>query len=263
MSCEIFNSKSPLFRISYQSIDKSIKKKIYYFVGDIKKEIKTILKKIEERKSLTNTEKNKIKKEYPNDYSKILSYSKLKDNIVFIDDLINLDDTVIDIKKKIFYYLSDIKDGEYLNTNNQLLWLEDNIILGYNYNNDNKGKGIIPSLITKIKVDYNFIEKDGDKIKRDDIISNNNIMIYDILDNNNLLEKKNIKLTVLNATDIITFLKKKNKLNNKLINGWLIKYFPKFSKLKISDCDNIYNNIRNSVLRKKYINNIKVSKIYR
>ena len=263
MSCEIFNIESPLFRVSYQSIDKSIKKKIYYFVGDIKRDIKTVLNKIEEQKTLTAAEKNKIKKEYPKDYAKMLSYSKLKDNVIFIDDLINLDNTVIDIKKKIFYYLSDTKNSTFLNINNQLLWLEDNIILGYNYNNDNKGKGIIPSLITKIKVDYSFMEKDGEKIKRDDIISNNDIMIYDILDKHDLLNNKNIKLTVINANNIITFLKSKKKLTDNLINGWLFKYFPKYNKIKINECDKIYKNIRNKVLKRKYINNIEIDKKFK
>ena len=62
MSCHIFNEEEPLFRISYQSIDKSVGKKIYYFVGEQKNEIYKILKKIESKTKITKTEMEELKK---------------------------------------------------------------------------------------------------------------------------------------------------------------------------------------------------------
>ena len=131
------------------------------------------------------------------------------------------------------------------------------LILGYKYN-DYKIK---PLEITKIKVDYKFLDKDtGERIIRKDIISNNDRILYDILKKNNI-KSKSIKLSLLYADDIVNLLKKKKKFSDKFINGWLVKYFPKYTKdIKFSYCSKMFINLKNVIEKEKFINFFKNNK---
>ena len=256
MSCEVFNIDNPIFRVEYNFIDTK-KKEIYYYVGEQREKIKKILNKIENEELLNKKDKIEIKKEFKKDYKKMNYYIKKKTKIKYIYDIIKLTDNVIKIKEKIFMYIHEtylkLNKKKYINLNNQLLWLEDDIILGNNYNNNK----IIPKNITKIKLDDKFINKDDERISRDDVISNNNEILYDILNKNNL-SKDSYKISLINANDILEFLKKKKKLNDKYINGYIYKYFPKYIKIDNQKCDNKFLNLKQKINKQKLLDNINV-----
>ena len=126
---------------------------------------------------LTNPDIKKIKKEFTNDYTNILKYYKSKFIVKFIYDRINYNDNIVNIKKKLFVYLSDVNNNIYFNTNNQLLVVDEeninNKILGYYYNNY---KIDVNNINKKIEIDENFYDSEIDmKIDRSDIIDNNDL----------------------------------------------------------------------------------------
>ena len=243
----------PLVRIVYINIMNN-NKKIYYFMGNINKDIAIVLKKIQNKEKVLKKDINNLKEIYPNDYYNILKYYKLKNDIMFINNLINFNDTIINIKRKIFIYLSNINDNIFFNPNNILLWIDDDKIkdkiLGYYYNNYKYDPNKI--FKEKIKIDDSFYDKDlKRKIDRNDIISNNNNILGYYY--KKLYPINNIKIKLYYSEDFINYLKK-NKLNDdKYINGWLIKYFPYYFKNNIVTCLEKYNNIKKLILFEKNI----------
>ena len=247
----------PLFRVIYQFIETPKYKKIFYFIGTVDDKLNILLKKIEKKTKLTESEKSLLKSQFKNDYKKILYYHNSKSDLYFINDKIYLDDTVINIKNKIFYYVSQItrKTNEYLNINNQLTWLGKKIILGYNYSES----PIIPKKITKIKIDNKFIDKSGERKLRTDLITNNDLILKDIINKNNI-NLTSYKISVINANDVIAFLKLKKKHDECIINGWLFKYFPKYQDVIHSKCTEKHNKLKNLIMREAFINNLDIGK---
>ena len=145
----------------------------YFFVGNQDNILKEILNNIENNKELDEKD-NLILNESFEQYI-IEEWMKSKYSIKFIYDSIYNDDTIKIIKKKIFYYFSDIKNKKYVLPNNQLLWLKNNNnyqYLGFYYNN------YVPNILDKSKKitsDNEFLE-DKPYLK-----NNNNMLIIDLL----------------------------------------------------------------------------------
>ena len=76
---------------------------IYYvFIGNTDKKIDNILKKLEQRKNITKDEVKILIQYYPNDYMNWVNIVKQKIKIVFLPHKIYIDDTLNEIRKKIF-----------------------------------------------------------------------------------------------------------------------------------------------------------------
>ena len=231
----------------------------YFFVGNQDNILKEILNNIENNKELDEKD-NIILNESIEQYI-IEEWMKSKYSIKFIYDSIYNDDTIKIIKKKIFYYFSDIKNKKYVLPNNQLLWLKNNNnyqYLGFYYNN------YVPNILDKSKKitsDNEFLE-DKPYLK-----NNNNMLIIDLLSKfyGNITNFNNT-IYLYDAYDDLLFIKeKKKKVNEKLYDGYFKKFYPHYNfdfnyvKINID-----YNIVKNIILKNEYIhsliNNTKIDK---
>ena len=231
----------------------------YFFVGNQDNILKEILNNIENNKELDEKD-NLILNESFEQYI-IEEWMKSKYSIKFIYDSIYNDDTIKIIKKKIFYYFSDIKNKKYVLPNNQLLWLKNNNnyqYLGFYYNN------YVPNILDKSKKitsDNEFLE-DKPYLK-----NNNNMLIIDLLSKfyGNITNFNNT-IYLYDAYDDLLFIKeKKKKVNEKLYDGYFKKFYPHYNfdfnyvKINID-----YNIVKNIILKNEYIhsliNNTKIDK---
>jgi len=198
-----------------------LKKNItYIFVGDQDKEIKTILTHLENNEKLSENDNSTLKKHFKNNYQYIVNNrTKI---IKFIYYGIYADDTIQNIRKKIFVFLSTEKD--ILPEKNQELWVKMNnkyfLILGVTWTNIT----IEPSiLLTDIQPDYKtFITKEG--IIKEQKKNTNDQTLYDAT---NGLDFENREIYMNMLEDDLEFLKVKGKkLDKILIDGYFQKYFP-------------------------------------
>lgn len=221
MACN-FNKIQPYFTIELFTRNSN---DLYAFIGkNIEQELNKILKKLEKNIELTKKEKNMITKkfgEYSNNWLNRSYTTKLK----FINEIIYVDDTINNIKNKIFIYIG--KENLDYYENNQELWIEKGIddyeILGYSYL-DSKIK---PSVFEKYKIDTDFFySEDGARIYYYELLNNNSNIIYDYIFKGTEIITK-IGLSILKNE--IEYLKKKDiEINDKIKYGYLIKYYPKF-----------------------------------
>lgn len=200
----------------------------YVFIGEIEEKIKDILKKFEERKKISSEEIKLLKENYNSeDINNWINIVKNKIKIKFLKEKIQLDDTISDIRKKIFVYLSEVENKKYILQENQELWLENKKggyeIIGYFYENiKTKEKYNIKPQIYEDTLDktnlknYYFDTKD---LKKN--TSENNMLIYDFIGN-----YKNI-IYLSDAKEEEEFLKsKKIVITEHLIENYFKKYWP-------------------------------------
>ena len=202
MTCNI-KLDNTYFEIKYLSRLDSKKKSSYFFVGEQSKSIENILIKLKKNEKIDKKEIDTLKEIFGE--KNIKKWSK-KSDIHFIYDLIHLDDTVKDIKNKIFYYLN-------LLPINIQLWTKLNSDKYQFLGNYFDIPDLIPSIYNKLKVDKEF--NPNDYI----LINNNHILISDIIEDD--------VLYLCNSEDDYNFLKnKKVKVTEKLMNGYFKKYYP-------------------------------------
>ena len=140
MSCDI-KIEHIIFQIEkiWRTIDK-INREIYIFVGNTNDKIKIVLDKLEKKTSIrSEQELNILKNNYSKYYKNWIKYLKDNIKIKFIYESINIDDSIGDIRKKIFIYLSNYKENYFILPENQELWLENNKnekeVIGFYYEN--------------------------------------------------------------------------------------------------------------------------------
>ena len=250
--------------IKYDNIIFSVQKKSrfnntenYVFIGTVNKVLYNILLKLENRKGISAEEVKLLKETYPNDYTDWIKIVKNKIKIKFIQNKIHIDDSISEIRKKIFVYLSNFEEKIFILPENQELWLETNNgkseIIGYYYeNNKTKEKDIsIPHLIDNIKFNKNNITTfDASNFKKN--TSENNMLIYDLQEDNKYF-KKIIYLS--DAKEEEKFLKS-NKINitNDLINNYFKKYWPYVNlNYNVEDIKNNYLLTKDYYTKENYI----------
>jgi len=155
----------------------------YIFVGNVNNSIKSILKKIEKKEKINNSDQNTLEQHFGVIYKNWLKYYDKKNlDIIFIYELIEINDSIGLIKKKIFYYLSNPSQKIYILPENQELWVKnennEDEIIGVCYL-QSKDKKIIMKPSVKVKPSEN---KNFDKNKYKLNNSENNILIYDLID---------------------------------------------------------------------------------
>ena len=196
-------------------------KTAFIFIGDSDKSNKKLMEK---------------KKEVINKFGEI--------NVHFINDLIEINDSVSNIRKKIFYYLSDPSKKQYILPENQELWVKNrenkDEIIGFYYQDLNQEKiDLKPSVNENPKKDERFKSKLNFKINN----SENNILIYD------LIKFIGIKEDIIYVTDAVeeyNYLKNKIKINKNIENTYFKKHFPYYT-LNLDKAKNQY-----ILLEKKY-----------
>lgn len=242
---------NPIITVNKVSKDKT---KLYVFVGP-DTENKNIFNKIENGKSLTSTEEGVIKKLGGKFYKKWLN----ADFVKFIYDYIRLDDSINYIKKKIFLYLSDVKEKYFILEKNQELWVQPNPneynILGYHYVDKETGNivDIKPSVHSKVEIDYDFVDKDGMATNKYDLV-NEDLILFDAID---VLNENEYEIYVSNLIDFLDRLEKAKvkTITDKLMNGYIRKFYPE-GKINISDALDNYKKTKNEIERDNKIINL-------
>lgn len=272
MSCNIYY-EDIIFTICYVKRNEN---KYYVFIGKVNNDIKIILEKIENRKNISSSEVIILKKTYPKYYMDWINIVKERKKIKFIDVKINIDDTINDIRKKIFIYLSDNEQKKYILPENQEIWLEKmsgknkNEIIGYFYIDKNsttpENKLIYPPHLYE---KYTFANNDylsfDEKLNKKNT-SENNILIYDLLELDNDYNRTIIYFS--DAKDEEEYLLKKNiKITNNVINKYFKKYWPYVNLTYDKNIiKNTYLLLKNYLDNENYvfnlINSVKIDKTF-
>ena len=215
------------------------KKKHYFFVGKKKyEENKTLINKIE---SGRNYNKNNVSKVFGKYICKLIVNSD-KDDIIFINQMIWLSDTIFDIKIKIFSYLSS--QNKFFIKKNQFLMIDVNkkkMLIDCLYKNNNEE--YIPEFdIDKApEIDTNFV--DNNNIERKKFIRynyTNNKIIYDIFNDFSKTFKIPLFLTnphiyFYSLEDELKWIKNTSAFeatinNERIWWGYIKKYWPSAEK---------------------------------
>ena len=222
MSCGAnLNYKNIIFKIV--KINRLKENHTYIFAGNVKKEIQKILEKYESKKNLLKKEKDDLEKYYgKKNLGNLFSIKTKKFSIIY--ESIFIDDSITNIRRKIFAFLS--KSNDLILEQNQELWVKmkkgDTKILGFKYEN----LEFLPSLYQKeIKPDHkSFISKNGQIILTEPLVNNNDMTIFD---STNGLEFENNEIYLHNLLDEVAYLNKNKKLIDDFIkNGYFVKHWP-------------------------------------
>ena len=251
MTCNI-QYNFPIFSVEKVNRDK---REYYVFIGTVSEEISNILHKIETRKNIKTEEVRILKTNYPNEFLNWIKVAKEDKNIniKFINNKIYIDDSIREIKNKIFIFLSNLEKKEFIIPENQELWVNSNgksEIIGYYYEstsikskkNNNYKLFTVPHLSEKfsesILYKKNLINSNI-KINT----SENTIVLVDLI---NDFSKINNTIYVSDAKDEEAFLQN-NKIiiNNEIINNYFKKYWP---YVNLYSGTNSINEIKNNYL---------------
>ena len=261
MSCDI---KYNDICFSIQKVSR-ITKEHYVFIGNIEGNILNILKKLENRNKILKEEIILLKKNFKDDYMDWINIVKNNIKINFIPNKIYIDDSINEIRKKIFAYCSNPDKKNYILPENQELWIIKNNgqkeIIGYYYENSkSKQKDILEPHIIKDFVKNNLLNFDDDDRKKN--TSENSMLVYD------LFEDFNIKHKVIyfsDAKDEEIFLKNKGIIiNENIINKYFKKYWPYINlSYNIEEVKNNYFLLNDYYYKENYIfdliNNIEIN----
>jgi hypothetical protein len=228
MSCNISIEK---YIFSVEKVSRlGIKKFIHYvFVGDVSPDIEKVLKKLENRQNLKQKDVDILQTNYKKYYTSWINVVKKNIKIVFVKCKIQMDDTIEEIKKKIYIYLSDVENKKYIIPENQELWIQkdkDYYILGSYYENIDNNERInkLPSIYEKYQLDALLlgINKKNNKLKINTIY--NNTVLIDIM---NDFDIHTHVLYLNDAKDEEDSLKTKGIIiNTEVIDGYFKKFWP-------------------------------------
>ena len=223
MSCDV-KYENIIFII--QKVSRTSKYEYYVFIGNNSENVNNILKKLERRENISSDEVRILKNNFPNDYKNWIDLIKKKYKVFFIPNKIHIDDSISEIRKKIFVYLSNPETKEYIIPENQELWIKQSNgkldLLGYYYENDKNEKIDINPHISEEFIYENISSNNFAYIEKKINTSENNWLIYDLIDLKN--PYKNI-IYLSNAKDEELFIKNKKITINKDI---IDKYFKKY-----------------------------------
>jgi len=229
MACNIPYDK---IIFSIQKMSRLGKGKHYVFIGKVIDEIYEILKKFENKKNINKDEVKQLNNIYTKEYvNRWIDIVKNNIKIKFIQEKIQIDDTISDIRKKIFVYLSD---ENYILQENQELWLEnedEKEIIGYFYENlKTKEKyNIKPNIYEDINTNFNNKIFNDEDLKKN--TSENNMVIID------LISKFRKIIYLADAKEEEKYLRSKNiVITQKLIDNYFKKYWP-YVKLNFKNED--------------------------
>ena len=251
MTCMI-HTKNIYFTVKKMSRNEEI---AYIFIGNINSTIKIKLYNLEKGVEIKFDKSLEEFKEYIKVWNE---YVKKKIKIKIIYDLIEINDSVGNIRKKIFYYCSNPKNNIYILPENQELWVKnknnENEIIGFYYENVQNEKIDMKPLVFEKKSNMD-LKKKNMKYKINN--SENNILIYDLID---FIGIKNNIIYFSDALEEYNYLKNKikNKINDQKIINYFKNHFP-YLNLKINkkNIENKFNLLKEKFEKNKYINSIK------
>merc|ERR1711903_229726 len=101
--CSIKYNSTPIIKINHFLNKDDIN--LYIFLGLVEEEINKIVDKLTKKQEISSKEESLLKDKYGKKYKNILGLDNKYSNIYFIEDLINIDDTIDIIKRKIAIHL--------------------------------------------------------------------------------------------------------------------------------------------------------------
>ncbi len=231
--CDLY-FEDPYFSVEYVSkFDKS-RNIVYIFVGIVKDNVEVILKKLENRESIHSNELKILKDQFKSELNywiKIVKQEKKK--IKFVQSRIMYDDSLNEVKQKIFIHCSQHEDDWYILPQNMEIWVKDekdkSHIFGYKYENMVPHMDVSFELTREYQYDMyneNSINNIRDKNKRMIESSDNYTLLYDLL--KNIKTKDNaLHLYLSDAYDEYQQLMKTKKYEKSaIISKYLKNYFP-------------------------------------
>ena len=223
MLCNLFY-ETPIYSIEKVSRKETIS---YIFIGKVKKEVREILDLFEKKKSITKDKLSILKKEYPNDLKSWIETVKSKTKMKFLEERIWTDDSIQEIRQKIFIYLSDPSNNKYILPENQELWIQSDKttdVIGYYYQSSitEERIPILPHLIDELRnnntVPNNILQTD---IKVN--TSTNTMLIKDLL---NELKYDSNKIYLSDALEEKEYMESKKQMNQFYAKTYFKKYWP-------------------------------------
>jgi hypothetical protein len=256
-----FLSNNIIFSIEKLSMDNIVH---YVFIGNVEEKIKNILSKLENRKTILKEEVSLLRDSFRENYKNWIDIVvRDRKKIVFILNKIQIDDTLNEIRRKIYIYISDYEKKEFILPENQLLWVinekEEKEIIGYNYENSTiKEKiNLIPNVFAKISESniskyQNILSDNNNKINT----SENNMVIIDL---KNIINFKNNTIYLVNAIDENYYLKKtgqqKEQINN--LNAYFKIFWPFINlNFNLQEIKNNYLLTKELLEKESYIFNL-------
>lgn len=261
MSCDI---KYNDICFSIQKVSRNTKEH-YVFIGSTERNILNILKKLENRNKILKEEIIILKKHFKDYYNDWINIVKNNIKINFISNKIYIDDSINEIRKKIFVYCSNPDKKNYILPENQELWIIQNNgkkeIIGYYYENSkSKEKDILEPHIIKDFVKNNLLKFDYDNRKKN--TSENSMLVYDLFEDFNISHKV---IYFSDAKDEELFLRNKGiVINETIINKYFKKYWPYINlSYNIDEIKNNYFLLKDYYFKENYIfdliNNIEIN----
>ena len=233
----------------------------YAFIGlEMSKQFSGLFKNMSNGNIPNKTESVSLKEVF-GDYNVKLwtSIIEAREPLIFVNCRIWTDDTIFDIKTKIFTYLS--RKEEFLLTNQQELWMNINnkdTILGFMFEKENSE--IItysPSINDIPKIDNDFVTDDDERssiiLRKED-----EILLFDTINKitNKMDENYNPRIFLYFMADEINWIKNNPVFENeipvnkkRLFNGYFLKYWP-FAPHEMSQYDSnlkLYTSLKNQV----------------
>lgn len=215
-----------------------------------------ILKKISRNETITKSEIKSLSLKLninENDYLKKYNWHKYNHPIKFIKYKIHIDDTIENLRYKIMIVTQE--DKKIIIPNNQQIYLKDGKVLGNFFKiNDIPITAIVDN---KFSIDKKFITDEGFKRTeiKSDLVNNIHNLVMDEIDIYNAKEY-NIYCTPFHS--ILKLLqKKKIKIDRKVKNGYLYKYYPRYKiDVDIKKWQKIINDKRYILDKNQYIINL-------
>jgi len=249
--CEI-NIKKPLMTVHLVTRYTAT---TYVFIGKYEYGTELILKRMAKKQPVPKKEVAKLEDAYgASVVKKWLKYATASNNnsFHFIEDWINLDDSISLLRKKFFTYFSQPDEDYYLMENNQQIWVETKDtkeILGPEWA-DIKME---PSIYSKIQTDARFVDESGfPKISSLTLLNKNGKILMDLIDANHI-EKYELYVSDM-MKEVELMKEKKVVVTNKIKNGYLRKYYP-FGNLNFDAgaAKDRYQLIRKAIEKERYI----------
>ncbi len=262
----------PIFTVHVRTRLKEENKNYYVFVGPQNDEVMDILRRLGLESKMKKPHEKIIRDIFGNLLDTWFDWIKKRNKIHFIPNFIKMDDSLNEVKKKIFVYCSH-KDN-YILPQNQEIWIkignsEKYRTLGYHYINKQTGERYIypPHVYTtKIEIDEDLLpihqrNNQLNKVKEYKVdTAENYLLLHDLLQNENIHDNV---FYVSDAMDEIRILKEKGKIMNekrnksafsRILNGYLRKYWihiqPDFDK---NEAKSLFDIAKFDIERDEYI----------
>ncbi len=227
-SCNIFY-ETPIYSIEKVSRKETV---CYVFIGKVSNEIRQVLDLFENKKSITKDKLAVLKKAYPKEIKSWIETVKSKTKMRFLEERIWPDDSIQEIRQKIFVYLSDPTNNIYILPENQELWIQTGKttdIIGYYYQNTitEEKIPILPHLIEEMEGSNkkNGLNNSKNILQTDVKVntSTNTMLVKDLFDE--LKYESNI-IYLSDAMEEKDYLESKKKMNQQVIKTYFKKYWP-------------------------------------